>query len=97
MKENPASSRAFRFTADNMPASATTIMSPTPCRLENASSTGMRVLVSALLPSNRWISRGKPAGSTSSPTWTWGVHAVLLAHPHPPQLVFLLSLASAAS
>src|SRR5665647_1859192 len=91
MKENPASSRAFRLPAESIPASATTTKSVTSCRCANALSTGMRVLVSALLPSKRWISRGNPWGSTRSPTWTWG-RPVLLAHPHTPQLVFLLGL-----
>src|SRR5450759_2766019 len=72
MNENPASSRAFRFPAESIPASATTTMSVTPCRSANALSTGMRVLVSALLPSNRWISSGNPPGSTRRPTWTCG-------------------------
>jgi hypothetical protein len=52
MKENPASCRELRFTADNMPASATTTMSLTPCRSWKACRTGMRVRVSALFPSN---------------------------------------------
>src|SRR5665647_3431996 len=72
MNENPTSSRAFRLPAESIPASATTTMSVTPCRFANAVNTGMRVLVAALLPSKRWISRGNPCGSTRSPTWTWG-------------------------
>ena len=72
MKENPRVLQAFRLAADNMPASVTTITSVTLCRFVNVSSAGMRVLVSALLPSNSWISRGKPVGSSSSPTWTLG-------------------------
>ncbi len=50
------------------------------------------MVVSARLPSNRWTSRGNPAGSTRSPTWTCGSNAVLLAHPHPPQVVLVLVL-----
>lgn len=72
MKENPASSRAFRLVADSIPASATTTMSVTPRRAVNASSTGIRVLVSALFPSNTCISKGNPPGSTSRPTWICG-------------------------
>src|SRR5450756_3190108 len=62
MKENPASSRALRFAAESIPASATTTMSVTPWRAWNAVSTGIRVVVSALLPSNRCTSSGNPGG-----------------------------------
>src|SRR5450756_533412 len=72
MKENPASSNAPRLAAESIPASATTTMSVTPWRAWNAVSTGMRVVVSALLPSNRCTSRGNPPGSTSRETWTCG-------------------------
>lgn len=72
MKENPASSIAFRLPADSIPASATTTIPVTPWRSWKACSTGRMVVVSAVLPSNRWTSSGNPDGSTSSPTWTWG-------------------------
>ncbi len=72
MKENPASSSASRLAADSIPASATTTMSLTSWASWNALSTGMRVLVSALLPSNRCTANGNPPGSHSSPTVTWG-------------------------
>jgi hypothetical protein len=72
MNPNPASSSAFRFAAESIPASATTTMSCAPWRCANALSTGIRVVVSALLPSNRCTSSGNPAGSTKSPAWTCG-------------------------
>src|SRR5450759_1416985 len=94
MNENPASSRAFRFPADSIPASATTTMSVTPCRSANALSTGMRVLVSALLPSNRCASNGNPPGSTSSPTWTCGSTrcSLLIGDPAPVVLLAVLEV-----
>ena len=70
MKENPASSSAFRFAADNIPASATTTrFRPVTSNLPaNASSTGKNVLVSALFPSKQWIASGNPVVVTSKPT-----------------------------
>ena len=41
--------------------------------------------------------QGEARRVDEQPDLDLGVHAVLLAHPDPPELVFLLSLASAAS
>src|SRR3954462_11272169 len=72
MNPNPASSRASRFPADNMPASATTITSLTWWRSAKPVRTGTRVLVSALFPSNTCTSSGNPEAVVSRPTVTWG-------------------------
>src|SRR5215218_1258893 len=72
MNAKPASSRASRFAADSIPASATTTTSATWCRSAKPVRTGIRVLVSALLPSNRCTSRGNPDPVVSRPTVTWG-------------------------
>ena len=52
----------------------------------------MRVLVSALLPSNRSISSGNPPAVVSSPTVTCGSTPMFLAHPDLAQLVLTLDL-----
>ena len=92
MNPNPASSSAFRFAVGSIPASATTIMSRTPWRCANALSTGIRVVVSALLPSNRCTSRGNPAGSRQEPNLDLRAAPVLLAHPRLAQLVLVAAL-----
>src|SRR4051794_33221627 len=81
MNPNPASSRASRFAADNMPASATTITSLTWWRSAKPVRTGTRVLVSALFPSNTCTSSGNPEAVVSRPTVTWGSTRRWLAHP----------------
>jgi hypothetical protein len=53
MNKNPASSIAFKLLADSIPASATTTIPVTACRSLKARRTGSRVVVSAVLPSNR--------------------------------------------
>ena len=68
MNRYPASSRAFRFDADSIPASAITTRSRMPWRVLNPSITGTIVVVSALFPSNRAISSGNPSAVTSRPT-----------------------------
>src|SRR5665647_730002 len=94
MKENPASSRALRFAAESIPASATTTRSVTSCRLPNALSTGISVVASALYPSNRCISRGNPPGSTRSPTCTCGSTrcSLLIGDPAPVVLLTVLEV-----
>ncbi len=47
----------------------------------NSSTMGINVLVSALLPSQQPICRGKPALSTSSPTMTCGSTRLSLEYP----------------
>src|SRR5699024_9815244 len=68
MNDSPASSRALRFAAESMPASATTTVALTWWRCWKALVTGMSVLVSALLPSNTWRSSRNPSRATSRPT-----------------------------
>ena len=72
MNRNPLSSKASRFAADSIPASATTTMSRAWWRSRNRVRTGIRVLVLALLPSNRSTSSGNPVAVVSSPTVTCG-------------------------
>ena len=72
MNRNPLSSKASRFAADSIPASATTTMSCAWWRSRNRVRTGIRVFVSALLPSNRSTSSGNPVAVVSSPTVTCG-------------------------
>src|SRR3954454_17345444 len=87
MNLKPASSKALRFAADSIPASATTTMSVTPCRFWNASKTGMRVWVSALLPANVWTSSGNPEGVDQQPDLDLRVDPAFLAHPDLAQLI----------
>src|SRR5215471_8816834 len=91
MNRNPLSSKASRFAADSIPASATTTMSCAWWRSRNRVRTGIRVLVSALLPSNRSTSSGNPVAVVSSPTVTCG-STVFLAHPDLAQLVLTFDL-----
>ena len=72
MKPTPASSSAFRLAAESMPASATTTRGSTLAAWRNCSTTPTIVVVSARLPSQQPILRGKPDRSTSSPTMIWG-------------------------
>ncbi len=72
MKRQPASSNAFRFAADSIPASATTTRSLIWCRARNCAITGINVFVSALFPSNMATSSGNPLAVTSNPTVIWG-------------------------
>jgi hypothetical protein len=72
MNRSCASSKAVRFAADSIPASATTTMSATPWRAWKSLMTGTIVVVSAVLPSKQPISNGNPDRSTSSPTTTCG-------------------------
>src|SRR5665648_77796 len=92
MKENPASSNAFRLPADSIPASATTTMSVTPCRSWNARSTGTRVVALGLVPLEQVDLQREPARVDQQPDLDLRVHPVLLAHPHPPQVVLLIVL-----
>ena len=54
--------------AESMPASATTTMSLIWWRCWKAVMTGISVFVSALLPSNTWISSGNPSRAANKPT-----------------------------
>ena len=92
MKPTPALSRAFRLAAESMPASATMMRSSMPWAAWKASTMGMIVVVSARLPSQQPILRGKPARSTSSPTMIWGSTLLSLAVTDLAQLVLLLGL-----
>jgi hypothetical protein len=67
MNVSPASSIAFLFASDTIPASATTVTSASRWAAMNASITGSIVLVSALLPSNASTINGNPVASVSSP------------------------------
>ena len=71
-EREPASSRAARFAADSIPVSATTTTSCAWWRSRKVFNSGTRVVVSALLPSNRRTSRGSPEASHSSPTVACG-------------------------
>src|SRR5689334_21474492 len=92
MNPNPASSRASRFAADNIPASATTIRSLTWWRSAKPFRTGIKVLVSALLPSNTCTSSGNPEAVVRRPTVTWGVDPAFLAHPDLAEPVLHIGL-----
>ena len=72
MKPTPASFRrsGWRLTACRRPA--TTTRGSTLAAWRNCSTTLTIVVVSARLPSQQLILRGKPARSTSSPTMIWG-------------------------
>src|SRR3954447_8513854 len=92
MNRNPACSSASRFAADNIPASATTMISPVSGWVSrNSLRTGMRVLVSALLPSNRCTASGNPVRSVSSPTVTC-VDSAFLGHADLAQPVLAWGL-----
>ena len=59
--------------------------------VRNGVRTGIRVVVSALLPSNRCTSRGNPGGSTE-PDGDLRVDPVFLAHPDLAQFVLVVAL-----
>src|ERR1022692_3862151 len=92
MKANPASSSAFRFDAESIPASATTTMSRTPWRCANALSTGIRVVVSAALPLEQVDLEREPARVHQEPDLDLRIDPVLLAHPDLAQLVLVAAL-----
>ena len=92
MNDSFAYSIAFKLFADSIPASATTTRSAPWWRSRNASRTGNRVEVSAVLPSKQCTSSGNPDGSTSNPTWIWGSTRRSLLHTHLAQRVLFLGL-----
>src|SRR5271169_7042421 len=92
MNPNPASSSAFRFAAESIPASATTTISRTPWRCANALSTGIRVVVSALLPSEQVHLERESARVHQEPDLDLRAGPVLLAHPDLAQLVLVAAL-----
>src|SRR5262249_52684415 len=92
MNPNPASSSAFRFAAESIPASATTIMSRTPWRCANALSTGIRVVVSALFALEQVHLEREPGRVHQEPGLDLRIDPVLLAHPDLAQFVLVVAL-----
>ena len=92
MKEKPASSRAFTFAAESIPASATTTMSVTVWRSANAVKTSDEGLRLGLVALEHVDLQGEPGRIDQEPDLDLRVDAVLLAHPHPPQGVLFLGL-----
>ena len=85
MKENPASSSAFRFAAESIPASATTTMSVTPWRSWNASAPGSAWWSRPCSPRTVHLQR-EPARVDQQPDLDLRVDPALLAHPDLAQL-----------
>ena len=97
MKENPASSSAFRFAAESIPASATTTMSPHAVALrERAQHREQGGGLGGVALEQVHLER-EPGRVDQEPDLDLRVDAVLLAHPDLAQLVLVVASRSAAS
>ncbi|HJY59889.1 MAG TPA: hypothetical protein VJ418_26225, partial [Streptosporangiaceae bacterium] len=88
MNRNPSSSKASRFAADSIPASATTTMSCAWWRSRNRD----QRLGLGLVALEQVHFQREPGGGGEQPDGDLRIDAVFLAHPDLAQLVLTLDL-----